>query len=656
MIKHILKYFFLPFAVIFCGILFSAFLAPESTAISFPYKKVGLTDRQAAAHLLNRFTFGARPGDIDEVLNIGLEKWFIEQLAAKQNDDELNKMLSSYDAINLSNSEVIKLFPKNAQVLRLAIRDGVINKDSVKLSDMKKYREQLGAYMRDKGYRPQAELFRQLVNQKIVRAAYSTNQMQEILTDFWFNHFNVSVTKNISAEYIPAYERDVIRPNVYGKFEDLLLATAKSPAMLFFLDNFSSAGPAESMSNPVNEKMRKQLAAKFKSQMADTSSLKAKTLNKIQQNRKNQGLNENYAREVMELHTLGVDGGYTQLDVTQAARVLMGWTVAPMENAYGAPVKNMIEKIGEENLKKRGFIFEGDFLFAANRHDQGEKMVLGQVFPANGGYEEGNQLLSMLAKHLSTAKFISRKIAVRFVNDNPSEVLIAKMTATFKEKNGNISEVLTTMVSSPEFWTAEALREKTKSPFELVISAVRSMNAEIKQPFQLNTWITRMGQKMYYYQAPTGFPDNGYYWINTGSLLSRMNFGLALASQRIPGIKFDLLALNKNREPESSEAALITYSKLIMPERDLDQTIARLSPMLNDPELLKKVEAAALKNEVPQPMQTMVNEDAQMRNEVMSNTPLKNKPKSLDTNALSANSMLEQVVGVILGSPEFQRK
>ena len=656
MIKHILKYFFLPFAVIFCGILFSAFLVPESTAISFPYKKVGLTDRQAAAHLLNRFTFGARPGDIDEVLNIGLEKWFIEQLAAKQNDDELNKMLSSYDAINLSNSEVIKLFPKNAQVLRLAIRDGVINKDSVKLSDMKKYREQLGAYMRDKGYRPQAELFRQLVNQKIVRAAYSTNQMQEILTDFWFNHFNVSVTKNISAEYIPAYERDVIRPNVYGKFEDLLLATAKSPAMLFFLDNFSSAGPAESMSNPVNEKMRKQLAAKFKSQMADTSSLKAKTLNKIQQNRKNQGLNENYAREVMELHTLGVDGGYTQLDVTQAARVLTGWTVAPMENAYGAPVKNMIEKIGEENLKKRGFIFEGDFLFAANRHDQGEKMVLGQVFPANGGYEEGNQLLSMLAKHLSTAKFISRKIAVRFVNDNPSEVLIAKMTATFKEKNGNISEVLTTMVSSPEFWTAEALREKTKSPFELVISAVRSMNAEIKQPFQLNTWITRMGQKMYYYQAPTGFPDNGYYWINTGSLLSRMNFGLALASQRIPGIKFDLLALNKNREPESSEAALITYSKLIMPERDLDQTIARLSPMLNDPELLKKVEAAALKNEVPQPMQTMVNEDAQMRNEVMSNTPLKNKPKSLDTNALSANSMLEQVVGVILGSPEFQRK
>ena len=656
MIKHALNYFFLPFVLIFCGILFSAFLMPESAATKFPYKKAGLTERQAAAHLLNRFTFGARPGDIDEILKAGPEKWFAQQLAAKQNDEQLNKMLSSYDAINLSNSEVVKLFPKNAQVLRLAIRDGVINKDSVNLSDMKKYREQLGAYMRDKGYRPQAELFRQLVNQKILRAAYSNNQMQEILTDFWFNHFNVSVTKNISAEYIPAYERDVIRPNVYGKFEDLLVATAKSPAMLFFLDNFSSAGSAESMNNPVNEKMRKQIAERAEMQMADTTSLRAKALKKVQQNRKNQGLNENYAREVMELHTLGVDGGYTQTDVTQAARVLTGWTISPMENAYGSPVKNMIEKAGEENLKKRGFIFDGDFLFAANRHDRGEKRVLGKVFPANGGYEEGVELLSMLAKHPSTAKFISRKIAIRFVNDKPSEMLIEKMAKTFREKDGNISEVLTAMVSSPEFWTAEALREKTKSPFELAISAVRSMNAEIKQPFQLNTWITRMGQKMYYYQAPTGFPDNGQYWINTGSLLNRMNFGLALASQRIPGIKVDLLALNKNREPESSEAALITYSKIIMPERDLDQTIARLSPMLNDPELLKKVEAAASNNKVPQTMQTMTNEDAQMTNERSPDSSLKNNSISLNSIPLAGNSMLAQVVGVILGSPEFQRK
>jgi len=544
--KNILKYFYLPIFLAFCLIIASSFKISESDKTKFPYKKAGLTERQAAAHLLNRFTFGARPGDVDELVKIGLEKWFFQQLAAGQKDDELNKRLSSYDAINLSNAEVVKLFPKNAQILRLAIKDGLISKDSVNLSDMKKYRATLAEYMRDKGYKPQAELFRQLVNQKILRAVYSNNQLQEVLTDFWFNHFNVSITKNICAEYIPAYERDVIRPNVNGRFEDLLIATAKSPAMLFFLDNFSSSGTSESTVMAVNDNVRSQILAKARMQMADTNSLRDQALKKAQQNRKNQGLNENYARELMELHTMGVDGGYTQSDVTQAARVLTGWSVYPMDNAYGNPLRNMIEKAGVENLKKRGFVIEGDFLFAANRHDRGEKVVLSRVFPANGAYEEGVELLKMLANHASTAKFISRKIAVRFVNDDPSETLIEKMAETFKQKDGDISAILMRMVSSPEFWSAEAIREKTKSPFELAISAVRGLNADVSQPFQLNNWINRMGQKMYFYQAPTGFPDKGQYWINTGSLLNRMSFGLALAAQRIPGVRLNLLDLNKN--------------------------------------------------------------------------------------------------------------
>jgi hypothetical protein len=334
--------------------------------------------------------------------------------------------------------------------------------------------------------------------------------------------------------------------------------------------------------------------------------------------------------------------------VTQAARILTGWSVVPMENAYGAPLKKMIEKAGEDNLKKRGFVFEGDFMFAANRHDRGSKTVLGKVFPANRGYEEGVELLNMLAQHPSTAKFISRKLAVRFVNDNPSEALVERMTATFNEKNGNISEVLLSMVTSPEFWSKEALREKTKSPFELAMSAVRSLNADIKQPNQLNTWISKMGQKMYYYQAPTGFPDKGQFWINTGSLLNRMNFGLALASQRIPGIKFDLLALNNNHEPESSEAALMSYSKLIMPERNLDKTIERLKSMLNDPDLIKKVETAASQNNK---MQDAVNEDDDlMMNEKITDKKVNNSVK------MAGDNMLAQVVGLILGSPEFQRK
>jgi uncharacterized protein (DUF1800 family) len=568
--------------------------------------------------------------------------------------------LPSYDAINLSNAEVVKLFPKNAQILRLAIKDGLINKDSVNLSDMKKYRATLAKYMLDKGYRPQAELFRQLVNQKILRAVYSNNQLQEVLTDFWFNHFNVSITKNICAEYIPAYERDVIRPNVNGRFEDLLIATAKSPAMLFFLDNFSSSGTNESTVMAVNDNVRSQVLAKARMQMADSNSMRAQAMKKVQQNRKNQGLNENYARELMELHTMGVDGGYTQSDVTQAARVLTGWSVYPMDNAYGNPLRNMIEKAGAESLKKRGFVIDGDFLFAANRHDRGEKVVLGQKFAANGGYEEGLELLKMLANHSSTAKFISRKIAIRFVNDNPSETLIEKMAETYKQKGGDISAILIRMVSSPEFWSAEAIREKTKSPFELAMSAVRSLDADVSQPFQLNNWISRMGQKMYFYQAPTGFPDRGQYWINTGSLLNRMNFGLALASQRIPGVRLNLLALNKNREPESSESALDTYGKLILPERDLEKTISRLIPMLNDPELVKKLEKAALLNEAQQPKPIMVNEDIQQMNDGTepkgSRTMSGNRSNSQGQALNTGNLMLAQVVGVILGSPEFQRK
>lgn len=655
--KHVLKYFFLPLCIFFAVITFSSFISDDPAGLKFPYKKAGLTERQAAAHLLSRFTYGARPGDVDEVLKVGLEKWFLQQLSGALRDDSLENRLSNYDAIRLSNNEVMRIFPKNAQVLRMAIRDGIIPKDSVNAGDKKAYRAQLQDYMQKNGFKPQAELFRQLINQKILRASYSNNQLKELLTDFWFNHFNVSITKNSCAEFIPAYERDVIRPNVSGRFEDLLLATAKSPAMLMYLDNFSSSGVAENLPQPVNSQMRQRLAASVR-MIKDTSSFQAKALQKMQQNRKNQGLNENYAREVMELHTLGVEGGYTQADVTQAARVLTGWTVYPMDNGYGSAIKNMLERAGEENLKKRGFVHENDFLFAANRHDREEKTVLGKRYSSNGGYEEGIELLKMLAHHPSTAKFISGKIAVRFVSDSPPKQLVDRMAATFTEKGGNISEVLLTMVSSPEFWSREALREKTKSPFELAISAVRSLNADIRQPFQLNIWINKMGQKMYFYQAPTGFPDKGQYWINTGSLLNRMNFGLALASQRIPGIRINLLALNKNREPESSEAALISYSNLIMPERDLAQTITRLSPMLNDPLLNKKIEEAALKNTSPE-KQNMVNEDARVLNEDSDKAGNKIAAKSSNRAMQSLagnNSMLSQVVGVILGSPEFQRR
>ena len=659
-IRHISKIFILSIASL---VLFSFFKEPlYKSHFSFPYKKAGLTERQAAAHLLSRFTYGATKGQVEQVVNMGLEKWFEQQLTGSLPDDSLNARLNNYDALKLSNAQIVSMFPRPAQILKMAIQDGVINKDSVDKSDKKEYRQQLQAYMQQKGLKPQQELFRQFINQKILRAAYSNNQLQEVLTDFWFNHFNVSITKNDCAEFIPDYERDVIRPNVFGKFENLLLSTAKSPAMLLYLDNFSSSGENTNANLPQNQKLQQIIQQKQAEMMTDSA--QKNQHKKLQNTKRAQGLNENYAREVMELHTLGVDGGYTQQDVTQAARVLTGWTIYPM-NDYGPgnQIKKIIERVGEDKLTERGFVHDGDFLFAINRHDNKEKTVLGKTFTANGGYDEGVKLLTMLAHHPSTAKFICKKLAVHFVSDNPPQSLIDKMAKTFLDKDGDIKEVLITMTTSPEFWSKDVIRAKTKSPFELALSAVRALDADIQQPYQLFNWSDKMGQKIYFYQAPTGFPDKGKYWINTGALLNRMNFGLAVASQRIPGTKTDLLALNNHHEPESATAALVTYGKLIMPERDLGETVKRLTPMLNDPELVKKINDAADKNTVPQ-QTNMVNNEVAMNDDMNDGIGnkggkglkgLKKGNSNLQTVA-GNNSMLSQVVGILIGSPEFQRK
>jgi uncharacterized protein (DUF1800 family) len=596
----------------------------------FPYKQAGLTKQQAAAHLLNRFTYGATPGEVEEVANEGLEKWFSKQLDAKLPDDSLNAALDKFDALKLSNEQITNIYPRPGLVAQRAVKEGLINKDSIQ-SNKPAYKKLLQDYMDKNGMKPQQDLFRQFINQKILRAAYSNNQLQEVMTSFWFNHFNVSITKNECAEYIPDYERDVIRPNALGKFGNLLLATAKSPAMLYYLDNFSSSSAIE---------QKPQIMAV---NMADTSK-QAMLLNKLKKARQQRGLNENYAREVMELHTLGVDGGYTQQDVTQAAKVLTGWTVYPMgEYGKGNNIMNAINRGGPAT----GLVHDGDFLFVPNRHDQGEKTVLNKHFAGNGGYDEGVQLLNMLARNPSAAKFISRKLAVRFVSDTPPQALIDKMSKTFLSSDGDIKQVLITMVSAPEFWSVKALRQKTKSPFELAINTVRSLNAQVTQPYQLYNWINRMGEKVYYYQAPTGFPDKGQYWINTGALLNRMNFGLAFASGRIPGVKFDLLKLNKGHEPESTQAALVTYSKIIMPERPLDKTIQQLSPMLNDPQLMVKVDKAS--NGTTPPVKdalSMVGDSTGRRAKMVM------MPKVEDAKA----SMMAQVVGIIIGSPEYQRR
>ena len=679
--KRYIQTIFLLFLLIGSAPILSSYMGAEnghveSKSIKFPYRQAGLTDRQAAAHILGRFTYGATPGQIDEVLKIGLEKWFEKQLDANQPDDSLNANLAQYEALSKDNKEIFNTYLDGGQIRRKAIKAGLIPQDSSGRIEYKERKEMIDSFMKANGYKPEGELIRQLINQKILRAAYSNNQLQEVMASFWYNHFNVSLTKNESIRFVPCYERDVIRANSLGKFGDLLLATAKSPAMLTYLDNFRSV--ASDNNNVNSEAGAKRLRELYAQQLrlgklGDTSVLAKEIANKIKGFKNSQGLNENYAREIMELHTLGVDGGYTQTDVTNAAKVLTGWTIFPMNEEYGGTqIKKMIEKVGEDKLKEQGYVHDGDFMFAVNKHDKTEKVVLGNTFSAKGGYEEGLKLIDMLAHHKSTAHFICKKLAARFVSDNPPASLVDRMAQTFLDKDGDIRKVLLTMVNSPEFWSKQALREKIKSPFELTISTVRALNAKVTQPYQLANWINKMGERIYYYQAPTGFPDRAQYWINSGSLLNRMNFGLALASKRIPGVTFDLTALNNNHEPESAEAALRVYCKLLMPERNVEETVKRLIPLINDPEIHNKIDAAATKSDVsaatPPPasmtddnmMMTTSNTDSKKTKEVLKEKLNRKKAPDYTITQLQANAgtntMLSQVTGIIIGSPEFQRR
>jgi len=626
---------------------------PIKESIKMPYKKMGLTKQQAAAHLLSRFTMGATPGQVDAVVKQGLENWFVEQLsAAIPETDMVNRLPeANYPALQMSNEQLVNHYVNAGQALRLAVKNQLINKDSLQALNKPEYRTQLLQLMKQQGQEPLQELNRQLINQKIIRAAYSPNQLKEVLTDFWFNHFNVSLSKGASQHFVLSYERDAIRPYVAGNFYDLLIHTAQHPAMLEFLDNVGSV----SNNNELSKKREQSLAARkvkqrMESMAADTANPRNAEMKQALARASMQGLNENYAREVMELHTMGVDGGYTQQDVTQVAKALTGWTVRPLDKD-GAAAKIMQAAGPLAKIAEKDNVTVDDFLFRANRHDEGEKNILGKMYPANGGYQEGVQVLQQLASHPSTAAFISKKLAVRFIKDTPSVQIVEQMTATFLRTGGNIRAVLVTMVNHPDFWEAGALREKVKSPFELAISAIRATGADVQQPFQINNWITRMGQRLYFYAAPTGFPDRGNYWINTGSLLNRMNFGLAFATGKIPGVKLDVLALNQHHEPESAEDALQTYSSILLPERNQEANIRRLTSLLKETGLEEKIRQAAIRQPVISGDEMNEGMEANRRNEVQ-------QKNQTDANRQQASTtgILQQVTGVIIGSPEFQRR
>ncbi|MGC2697976.1 MAG: DUF1800 domain-containing protein, partial [Candidatus Angelobacter sp.] len=397
---------------------------------------------------------------------------------------------------------------------------------------------------------PQAVVGGELSEAKLLRAIYSDRQLEEVMSDFWFNHFNVFIGKGPDRYMINAYERDVIRPHALGKFKDLLSATAKSPAMLFYLDNWQSVGPKSELAlyGPQRRMGRGRFARFPRQQPANKN--------------RPSGLNENYAREIMELHTLGVEGGYTQKDVTELAKVLTGWSIEQPQ-------------------------LGGSFHFNERAHEPGAKYVLGRKIKEHGE-KEGEEMLDVLAHHSSTAKFISRKLAMRFVSDNPPQSLINRMAETFEKKDGDIREVLRTMFHSPEFWAADAYRAKMKTPFEFVVSAARASGADIQNALPLVGTLNRMGMPLYGMQPPTGYSMKADAWVNSSALLNRMNFALQLGSGKLPGTSLDPQALLPGAAPADADAALATLEQRILAGDVSAQTHAVMQKQLSDPQISQR--------------------------------------------------------------------
>jgi uncharacterized protein (DUF1800 family) len=592
-----------------------------------------LSADEAIQHALNRLAYGPRPGDVERIKQMGLAKWIDQQLNPNTIDDRaVEARLENYPTLQMSTASLLAEYPQPKQAEKQAIKNAQAQTQApvtqsrsdaaaaIVASDMRASKGQktiaaknvsanantgqpqtaqvavptanaptmkdapspmkseagqgnpatTGAgggnklsvdpnavprAIADDSKRPQ-RVVEELAMAKVTRAIYSERQLQQVMDDFWFNHFNVFAQKGEVKWYLTSYERDVIQPHTLGKFKDLVEATAKSPAMLFYLDNFLSADPHAAQRAAAERAARRANRGRFGGWPRPVP------MPQQQQNkRQERGLNENYGRELMELHTLGVDGGYTQKDVTEVARCFTGWTIdKPRENP--------------------------EFKFDERVHDPDMKIVLGKKIQA-GGMNDGKEVIEMLAKHPSTAKFISTKLARRFVSDNPPGELIARMAQTFQSRDGDIRAVMHTMIYSPEFWSREAFRAKIKTPYELVISAARALGTDVDTPMPLVQWTGRIGEPLYECQPPTGYSDKADAWVNTGALLNRLNFSLALAGNRVRGSHSDamtLLGLDSSADPKM---ALDRGVQLFLGGEAARATVETLEKQIEDPQILQ---------------------------------------------------------------------
>jgi uncharacterized protein (DUF1800 family) len=480
-----------------------------ATGPALPAQQAPVTPRDSALHVLNRLAYGPTPGLVDRIAREGVMRWVDAQLAVDGPDDPgLKDVLAQYDLLRSSPEDLLRSYRQVQMERRVEKRDAAA--DSM-MSPQERLRRMS----------PEARQLRglglELPELVVVRGVESDRQLAEIMADFWTNHFNVFVGKNLDRVYLPDYVEHTIRPRVFGKFEDLLIATAKSPAMMVYLDNAESVAPGSRP--PQTDRLARQRfplfargfrgrPGRFPMPMGPAGS---DTARRLAAQRRPTGLNENYARELMELHTLGVDGGYTQNDVTEVARVLTGWSVRPPPQG-------------------------GGFVFNDWAHDRGAKTVLGQDFPAGHGEDEGMRLLKLLAEHPSTMHFVSGKLCARFVSDTPPDGCVDDAVMAWKRSGGDIREVLRAIFHSPDFWAAPNTGNKVKTPLEFVVSAVRAVGGVPDTTPRLANAVARLGQPLYQHVAPNGYPEHEEDWVNSGALLGRMNVAVALAANRLPGV------------------------------------------------------------------------------------------------------------------------
>jgi uncharacterized protein (DUF1800 family) len=594
---------------------------------------------QQVIQALNRLTFGAKPGDILKVRAMGVDKWIDQQLQPRKiDDDAMDAFVRNYSALNANQDELLKQYAQAQQARREVKRDRADTTKAMTADEIAQMRQQQAQG------NSRRQVVTELQSSRVARAVASERQLQEVMTDFWENHFNIYAAKGAPEPYyLVDFDQNVIRPRALGKFRDLLEAVAQSPAMLFYLDN------ARSMADSNRPTLRVQndvprvrpFGRRGFGAIGAMRAEQQRQRQQQQQQRKRPGLNENYGRELLELHTLGVDGGYTQQDVINVARAFTGWTIKP-------PAQG------------------GGFIFRPQVHDAGEKIVLGHKLAAGRGMEDAEDVLDILARSPATAHYISFKLARRFVSDSPSKALVDHAAQVYLQTDGDIREVLRSIITSPEFFSQQAFRSKVKSPFEVVVSAMRALNAAPDNTPRTAQVIAYLGQPIFGHQAPNGWPETGESWMNTGAILNRINFGMAAAAGRLPGADIRTLpaldTIGTAPRAKQVDAVVATILNGMVSPDTRAVLLSGEHPMLANGAGAKGIQNMAMADTAS---------DADVAGEAMAdgangqNAPPARRKQNQGGKggALQGRgftnipqlSGLPQIVGLALGSPEFQR-